>query len=428
MTAAEVTAEADLVVLGGGMAGLTAGAFAARRGRRVLLVEKAPQIGGSAVLSSGYVWTAPSMAALRERAPRGSVALGEVLLEEFPATIEFIRSSGVWMSEEVTVLGFGRGHRIDVLAYLRRCVSIIENAGGHVVLAARTVTLRQREGCVIGVSLLENGAEVEVTAPATILATGGFQGDRALVAEAMGQQAPDRLLLRANPYSTGDALRLARAIGAATAGDMDCFYGHLVVSPLASFTQPDFARLAAYCSDRCLLFNIAGKRFTDESAGDFANAQQVLRQEQGRAVMIMSNTVRHTAAVAPAVPGLEAIDLIREATAAGARVCSARRLDELVGQIESWQFRAQPIGDALRARPDPLDPPLFALEVRPAITFTQGGLAVDRDAAVLDTSGVQIDGLYAAGADVGGVYQGGYAGGLSLAGGFGLRAVRSVTG
>ena len=46
----------DLVVVGGGMAGLTAAARAARDGARVAVVERAEELGGSARYA-GYLWT-----------------------------------------------------------------------------------------------------------------------------------------------------------------------------------------------------------------------------------------------------------------------------------------------------------------------------------------------------------------------------------
>jgi succinate dehydrogenase/fumarate reductase flavoprotein subunit len=66
--------------------------------------------------------------------------------------------------------------------------------------------------------------------------------------------------------------------------------------------------------------------------------------------------------------------------------------------------------------------------VRPAITFTQGGLRIDTSARVLDESGKPIDGLFAAGADAGGMYNGGYAGGLSMSAVLGLRAAEAIAG
>ena len=52
--------------------------------------------------------------------------------------------------------------------------------------------------------------------------------------------------------------------------------------------------------------------------------------------------------------------------------------------------------------------------MRPAVTFTLGGIDVDPEFHVLCRDGQPIGGLFAAGADAGGTYQGGYMGGLVL--------------
>ena len=56
-----------------------------------------------------------------------------------------------------------------------------------------------------------------------------------------------------------------------------------------------------------------------------------------------------------------------------------------------------------------------AVRVAAAITHTIGGLRVDEQARVLDEHDEPIDGLFAAGADVGGISTGGYASGLAAA-------------
>ena len=55
----------DVVVLGTGMAGMCAATAAVEQGARVLVVERAPTIGGSAAISGGYVWTARDLDSLR---------------------------------------------------------------------------------------------------------------------------------------------------------------------------------------------------------------------------------------------------------------------------------------------------------------------------------------------------------------------------
>jgi succinate dehydrogenase/fumarate reductase flavoprotein subunit len=66
------------------------------------------------------------------------------------------------------------------------------------------------------------------------------------------------------------------------------------------------------------------------------------------------------------------------------------------------------------------------IEAAPAITFTLGGLLIDRDARVRGRLGGTVPGLLAAGSDIGGLYHGSYAGGLAAALIFGLTAARTA--
>ena len=78
-----------------------------------------------------------------------------------------------------------------------------------------------------------------------------------------------------------------------------------------------------------------------------------------------------------------------------------------------------------RANPIPVSrPPFYAVGLTPGITFTLGGLSTDGDARVLDRSGQPIPGLYAVGADAGGIHNEQYAGGLCLGLVFGRRAAQ----
>jgi NADPH-dependent 2,4-dienoyl-CoA reductase/sulfur reductase-like enzyme len=82
---------ADLLVIGGGMAGLTAGTRAARGGAKVVLVERAPELGGSAVFASNC-WTTPTFEALWAVDSDGDPELGRALVEGFADGVEWIRS------------------------------------------------------------------------------------------------------------------------------------------------------------------------------------------------------------------------------------------------------------------------------------------------------------------------------------------------
>ena len=84
----------DLLVLGAGMAGLSAAAKAASEGASVVLVEKGEAIGGSAAYA-GFIWTAPTVEVMREVNPDGDPALGRRIVEGYDDALAFVRSLGV---------------------------------------------------------------------------------------------------------------------------------------------------------------------------------------------------------------------------------------------------------------------------------------------------------------------------------------------
>lgn len=67
--------ETDVLVAGAGMGAMAAAARATQLGAQVTVVEKAPQLGGSAVLSGGYLWTAQSFELLRAGGRGGAQAI-----------------------------------------------------------------------------------------------------------------------------------------------------------------------------------------------------------------------------------------------------------------------------------------------------------------------------------------------------------------
>src|SRR5947208_14411975 len=87
-----VDPDLDLLVVGGGMAGLTAAARAAQAGARAAVVEKAPGTGGSAI-SAEFLWSAPTVDAIREAVPHGGPALAERLIERRPQAPGWIEGS-----------------------------------------------------------------------------------------------------------------------------------------------------------------------------------------------------------------------------------------------------------------------------------------------------------------------------------------------
>lgn len=275
----------------------------------------------------------------------------------------------------------------------------------------------------------------------TPLATGGFQGDPVLRAQLIHPQARD-LQLRANPHSDGDGLRLGLSAGAAFGKPGAGFYGHLAPAGVPLSDPPMFVDLALYYSEHALLFNLEGERFADETIGD------------------------HITTMAPASPaGLPGPAGGRRGHLPGVdhrvlprgrpgdrqvrpgqppRCAVAEGMEELDLLPADWGHPGPKIraaiqalnGDLAAARtPHPArvhdrrviaEPPFYVIEAAPAITVTFTGLLTDRRMRVRSGAGGLVPGLLAAGADVGGLYERAYAGGLAPALVFGLTAARTA--
>jgi hypothetical protein len=216
---------------------------------------------------------------------------------------------------------------------------------------------------------------------------------------------------------------MGRAAGAAVSGCRDGFYGHLVPSPLAAWGEADFLPLTQYHSSRAVLVNRLGRRFTDESLGDEVSNQAVLRQPGARAVLLFDHEVRTRHAAAAPYPHGQVVDRTAAAQASGARLAVAGTPAALVDAVAGWGVARGPLAEQIAALGAP---PLYAVEVQPTITFPFGGLAVDVDGRVLDDDGVPVPGLFAAGADAGGLQDRRYVGGLALGAVFGPRAAAAA--
>lgn len=425
----------DVVVLGSGMSGLSAGWTAAQSGARVLVLEKLPEIGGSAALSAGMFWTASDFDAYRARIPLGEEALGRRLVADYDEALAEIRGIGVDVADEpmTGIMTFGRGYTIAIRDLLPRLAAGIDAAGGRVATSARASRIeRTADGFRLTVET-DDGVR-HLACAALVLATGGFPGSREKLGAAVGRNA-DRLVHRANRGSVGDGLDHAKALGAAASGGMSTFYGHLIPAPLASFGPTEFLPLSQYYSDYCVLVNSAGRRFVDEHRGDELLNQELVFQPEARGFLIFDDRVRRQHATAEPFPGLGILDRFTGAVDAGARHAQADTLAGLLDAVSLWGVPRDTLADTLEdfaaaasaggghaggapVSPDaeaPVTAPFYALEVQPSVTFTFGGIRIDTDGRALDADGRAVSGLFAAGADIGGLSNYGYAGGLAPA-------------
>jgi succinate dehydrogenase/fumarate reductase flavoprotein subunit len=227
----------------------------------------------------------------------------------------------------------------------------------------------------------------ESAAEPRILATGGFQADPQLVAEHIH---PDgSLRLRANPWSSGDGMRYALARGAELSAGLDEFYGRNM--PDASFNEAQFVPLAQLYGRFARVYNERGEEFFGGQVSWSENdlVQATAQQPGARAWYVLDDDVLERR--------------VRDRKVADIVALAPTRVDPA-----ELPFSAP---DGARV----------AVRVSPGITHTIGGLRIDEQARVVGT-----DGLFAAGADVGGISTGGYASGLAAALVFGRVAAESV--
>lgn len=434
--------ELDLLVIGAGMAGLTAAAKASSQGRRVLVVEVSDDVGGSARYA-GYAWTAPSREVMDQVNPGGDDVLKHALVDRFSAGVDWIRSTGVDVMDPVPILGFGRGHQFDTNHYVDTCRRLVTERGGEIRLRTGTRRLLIEDGRVVGAEIeASDGTLEEVRAAWTLLATGGFQGDQALLAEKVHPQAT-RMQLRSNPHSDGAGYRLATEVGAATGAEGAGFYGHLVPTGVPFADPADFVDLSLYYSEHALLFNLRNERFTDETVGDHLTTMALLDQPEARGLLVADARVHRDWIVGSYVEGAVAVDKFAVAHRRGGRCGFAETLEELEYLPEEWGYDGPAIRAAVERYNDdavggvlepsrtldalPLDEgPWYVIECEPAITFPFHGVEIDDQARVLTPSGAPLPGLLAAGSDTGGLWVRAYAGGLASALVFGLAAAETA--
>jgi fumarate reductase flavoprotein subunit len=214
----------------------------------------------------------------------------------------------------------------------------------------------------------------EATDDPTILATGGFP---------VRLSRERSLLLRANPWSEGDGLDLALERGAQIAGDLDEFYGRAM--PAADeLAESDFVRLTQLYGRHATVTSEDGtQRFEGEPSWSETDlVQEIAHWPGGRAWFTVDE-----AALDERVRDRTVREMIESARAAGAPV---REEDGRSSVL-----------------------------VRAAVTQTLGGIRVGTDAQAAD-------GLFVAGADVGGISTGGWSSGLATALVLGLVAAESA--
>jgi 3-oxosteroid 1-dehydrogenase len=314
------------------------------------------------------------------------------------------------------------GIRTNGVALVAALLDGAATAGVSVEIEARLtdVTL-DGNGAVVGAAVAQGGAITPVAAKAVIIATGGFDWDEAL--RATWLPGPQRAT-GAPPGNTGDALRIATRLGAATDNLAEGWWMPMLAVPGEEIDgRPSYRSLIRERAvPRQIMVNTAGRRFTDE-ASPYNDVGQALHRVDGHgcqndpAYMIFDAEFLRRyplPGVTPgAVPGWVAsagsprglADLIGvdpdglERTVIRWNTACAEGVDPDFGRGGNPYDR---YGGDPWSQPSPnlgpvADPPFYAVRVLAGTIGTKGGPVTDATGTVLTDRGGPIPGLYAVG-------------------------------
>lgn len=429
-----------IIVAGAGIGGLCAALRAQEKGASVTLLEKAHQIGGSAAASGGTIWCATKLDEWLKVQPNGDPTLGTALIDHFYQGIDWLAEQGVSLQKLPEQNPYKVQRDIyqllpDARGALETLAKRFQSQGGTLLTHTSLTGLNGGHGNPIhGVKTNHS----EISADVVILATGGFQANAKLRAQYFGSQS-DHMIVRGVSENTGDGFQSARDIGAQPTGPFDRFYGHLLPAPPAQIGLHNFVKVKPDFSEYAVLINLKGERFDDEFLGDEVTCHSVTQQPEATAILIFDDHIRANQATLSQWPTPD-IDRVKNIREAGGEVIEAASIQELAKTLaDRWGIPNKAVQNTMTEYASacaqgnsqnlsvpksggliPLNtPPYYAICTRPGITFTYGGVKVNSRAEVLDTNNQPIPGLYASGADCGGVYTKGYTGGLCMGLAFG---------
>jgi tricarballylate dehydrogenase len=455
----------DVVVVGGGVAGLSAACSAAEAGARVVLLERSTEAetGGNTRYTEAFL----RMASLDETAD----GLEDTLVDDFmghpdpsvvrDAALPVERRSALYRAhhqvdpdyvatfaaEAPGTLAWmgGHGMRFEFLPtpFLTTSTTRMAPVGGGLAIvetmgkAARGLGVEFRFGttarrlvadteAVRGVLAHTPDGPVELRGQ-VVLASGGYQGNAEMMARYHGERAMTaRPVARGGNYNKGEGIEMALALGAATAGNFSLFHAE-PVDPRSG--EPE---AAIFCFPYGILVNSEGHRFVDEARGPVdawyeRTTRDIQAQTEGVAWVVLDQQ-------ALAVPNIRSGIRTDQPPVTGATIGAlADRIgipaEALEATVTAYNA-ACPDGAFDHTTPDGLatsgltpakshwsrpltEGPFEAYPIMAANVFTFGGLKTTADAEVVDRDGRAIPGLYAAG-EMTGLYYSNYTGSTSV--------------
>lgn len=231
--------KADLVVVGGGGAGLAAALGAAENGcRDITVLEKAGSAAGSTAMAHD-IFGAESPVQKREGIEASRDELFKTAMEWAHWTKINPRIVRAFIDKSGDTIGWleNKGLRFELIQYYPNQVPLVRHSvkgHGHALmktlrdnclqLGVKILTrtpgkriLREEKGGIAGVVAEARDGEFTISAPRVIIATGGYGNNKEMLRKYCAHYH-DTITYDGPPSNTGDGIRMGTEIGAATAG------------------------------------------------------------------------------------------------------------------------------------------------------------------------------------------------------------------
>jgi len=441
----------DVVVVGGGGAGLASAISANQNGANVIVLEKLDILGGSTNVSEGALNAVDperqvpqgiedSVGKFIKQTYEGGHGVGDLELISYLCihsidAVHWLESIGVEFKDEIgTATGalWQRSHYPSTPSgnsYIRVFEKYIDEHDDLTVLNGVTVNqiITDENGAATGViGTAKDGSTVTVNANSVILATGGFGANKDLLKEYntgvwahvdVTKLGCTNLALAA----TGAGIEMAREVGADVTGMSD-----IQLHPCGTPGTGLMENIRTSGRNR-IFVNIYGDRFVNEGAARDTLAQAIFDQDE-QTYYVIVNSVRY--------PSRDFVDnngaTIENMVAQGS-VIEADTLAELADKIgvdaEKLQASVDNYNAIVRGElEDPLgfvannkadvemtEGPWYACKKVPTVHHTMGGLKINDKTQVINTEGNVIPSLFACGEVTGGIHGSNRLGGNAIA-------------
>lgn len=412
--------ETDFLIIGGGIAGMTAAIEASDVGfESITVLEQLSHLGGAAFVSEGILSGYDTQVSEAMDLHVDPLAIYEEQMREKkylldPAlTMLTVEQSGViidWLIDELGVVfqdeiitkdgygtlpivhlveGEGPGLRAPYEAALAARPNI------EVMMETRGVELIVEDGAVVGAVAMQGEQELRIRAKAVLIATGGYNSNHELIVATHPANRVFQTSLM--PGNNGDGLIMATAIGAGTQ-NLDQLQCYLRDYALPTSSMPYLFKI---------FVGQEGNRFMDEK-----RTGQIWNQENRDAVIMQTGKdgLDYFFAINDHAT-MEAYGML-EGIAEHPGVAIGETLEELAANagidaeglkatVDAWNAACAAGEDAEFGRDRQLEPigdgPYYAVQTTLFTSVCHGGLIKNAEAEVLRFDGSAIQGLYAAG-------------------------------